>query len=384
MPGSACYIFGPTGPAFGPFSVALDGQSIGQYNASTTLDTYDTLLFFVSGLSDTAHQIVLTNLDDGSLLAIDYIVANSNSGQGYAPGTGAGMTAVGPVPSVGVVPGGVGATTIIAGTTTVLRPTTTNSLTPTAVFPGEGQGINVDRGNNGAAGLAIGLTLGILALIVCARFCAGTRDQRFRADSSCCCGWLGDIDSGKRQVGKVDSCLRFVGRGTGQKRQLLKMASSTCGPWCGLDQNMRHKSDRTGVVFPTLVGAVLEERQVTRQGHVRPVGPKAASIKSNLECKAIYLLSFGSGVQHVQMIIYNPDVHGAFLPIVSLHRLALPNLPGVAVLVWMSALSTFGVNEYLLVGLLQLSLHTGRLDRPDLAVFALHVSTVFVCRVSSY
>lgn len=151
IPGSALYIFAPTGPAFGTFSLSLDGQDKGRYNASTTLDTYDTLLYFVSGLADATHSVVMTNMDQGMLLALDYIVAVSGTGL-TTPGQ------IGPVPPNAIV-------TAVAGTTTLLNPTATNvGAIPTAVFPGQTTG--TDRGNNGAAGLAIGLTLGILAAIV--------------------------------------------------------------------------------------------------------------------------------------------------------------------------------------------------------------------------
>jgi len=152
MAGIAAYIFGPTGPSFGSFSLTLDGTPMGTYNASTTIDTYGTLLYFTSNLDAQIPQIVLTNLDDGKLLALDYAVAvmpdRSPGAGGAVPGgqVGGGVTSL---------PGG--ATTVVAGTTV--------GTTPTAVFPGQ-QGTQNNGGNNGAAGLAIGLTLGILAALV--------------------------------------------------------------------------------------------------------------------------------------------------------------------------------------------------------------------------
>lgn len=125
---------------------------MGTYNASTTIDTYDTLLYFVSNLDNQIHQVVLTNLDDGKISALDYVVAvtpalSSDSG--------------------GAVPGGVpgGTMTTIPAMTTGVSATATIGATPTAVFPGQ-QGTSSSGGNNGAAGLAIGLTIGILAAIV--------------------------------------------------------------------------------------------------------------------------------------------------------------------------------------------------------------------------
>jgi hypothetical protein len=74
--GSAIYLFGPTGPSFGVFQVNLDGQVIGTYNASTTVPTSDTLLFFTSQLDPkSSHQIIVTNQVEGFALALDYFVA---------------------------------------------------------------------------------------------------------------------------------------------------------------------------------------------------------------------------------------------------------------------------------------------------------------------
>jgi hypothetical protein len=152
-PGSAIYIFGPTGPAFGSFSVSLDSApALGTFNASTTVDTYGTLLFFRSGLEDAKHQITLTNLVEGGLLAIDYIVATSATSLG-AGGIGSGHN------------GGGGRTGVEAATTLWGGPPpSTVAPRPTAVFPG--QGGTTGQGHNGAAGLAIGLSLGFVALVV--------------------------------------------------------------------------------------------------------------------------------------------------------------------------------------------------------------------------
>lgn len=84
--GSAIYIFGPTGPSFGVFQVSLDTKVVGAYNASTTLPTYDTLLFLTTQLDpSTTHQLVITNQVEGAALALDYIVvvgvANGEQGQ---------------------------------------------------------------------------------------------------------------------------------------------------------------------------------------------------------------------------------------------------------------------------------------------------------------
>lgn len=132
------------------FSITQDGQKQGVFNASTTLDTYDTLLWWIAGLSEGAHELVMGN-EGGGVVAIDYVVAvslsNPDAGGAKGPtgGGGAGVT-----------------TTVVGGVTTTLV-----GQTPTAVFPGQGgQQGSKGNGRNGAAGLAIGLTLGILAAIV--------------------------------------------------------------------------------------------------------------------------------------------------------------------------------------------------------------------------
>ncbi|ADV24810.1 Hypothetical Protein CGB_K1110W [Cryptococcus gattii WM276] len=84
--GSAIYIFGMTGPEFGCFSISIDSTTIGIYNASTTVETYNTLLFFTTYLdASKKHKVKITNENDGMLLALDYFVAvqaGTSSGSG--------------------------------------------------------------------------------------------------------------------------------------------------------------------------------------------------------------------------------------------------------------------------------------------------------------
>lgn len=83
---SAVYIFGCTGPTFGVYTVTIDGAPAGTYNASNTAETYNTLLFFATGLAPASrHQVVLTNQIEGGLLAIDYVVAVTSSTEGTTP-----------------------------------------------------------------------------------------------------------------------------------------------------------------------------------------------------------------------------------------------------------------------------------------------------------
>lgn len=75
-----------TGPEFGCFSISIDSTTIGIYNASTTIETYNTLLFFTTYLNASKeHKVKITNENDGMLLALDYFVAvqaGTSSGSG--------------------------------------------------------------------------------------------------------------------------------------------------------------------------------------------------------------------------------------------------------------------------------------------------------------
>ncbi|WWC57903.1 uncharacterized protein I303_100438 [Kwoniella dejecticola CBS 10117] len=72
--GSAFFVFGMTGPGFGSYEVKLNNQVAGVYNASSNIETYNTLLFFTTYLdANQKHQVVITNLNDGCLFALDYI-----------------------------------------------------------------------------------------------------------------------------------------------------------------------------------------------------------------------------------------------------------------------------------------------------------------------
>jgi hypothetical protein len=89
------------------FQVSIDSKVLGTYNASTTVPTYDTLLFFTTQLDPSAkHQIVVTNQAEGSTLALDYFVA-VNAGSAAQPnGIWPGEQAVQGDNSSGVLVGG--------------------------------------------------------------------------------------------------------------------------------------------------------------------------------------------------------------------------------------------------------------------------------------
>ena len=140
--GSALYFFGCTGPSFGIFQVQIDDCVYGNYNASTTVETYGTLLFFATHLdafSASQHKVVITNRVDGMMFALDCCVAV----QAGSSATSAATTAVF---STNVAPG-------IAATSEALFPST-SSIPPTTKNP------------NGSAGAIVGGVLGTLAGLV--------------------------------------------------------------------------------------------------------------------------------------------------------------------------------------------------------------------------
>ena len=142
--GTTLYVFGPTGPSFGLYSVSIDSKEKKQYNASTTVNTYGTLLYFVTGLQDSTHTFEL-GCDGSGVVGFDYAVAVSGGGgSGVVTGTGTGQTGDG------------------TGTTG----TTTN----VGVFPTSGTAGANTGGSNGAAGAAIGGTLGAIIGIVSVQF----------------------------------------------------------------------------------------------------------------------------------------------------------------------------------------------------------------------
>ncbi|WWC85603.1 uncharacterized protein L201_000467 [Kwoniella dendrophila CBS 6074] len=97
--GSAIYLFGMTGPGFGCFQVSIDSKVVGTFNASTTMETYDTLLYFTTYLDQSrAHQVTITNQNDGMLFALDYLVYVAPDNQNTLPATASvpGATAVFP------------------------------------------------------------------------------------------------------------------------------------------------------------------------------------------------------------------------------------------------------------------------------------------------
>lgn len=128
-----------TGPEFGCFSISIDSITIGIYNASTTFETYNTLLFFTTYLdASNEHTVKITNENDGMLLALDYFVA-------VQPGTSNRS----------------GNTTISGSTTTSLA----KGSTATADFGDGNTNSNQGSGGDSTAAIIGGILGGLGALV---------------------------------------------------------------------------------------------------------------------------------------------------------------------------------------------------------------------------
>lgn len=167
LPGSALYIFGPTGPTFGIYSITIDSTSMGTFNASSTITTYHTLLFFTTHLDGSqTHQVVMRNEVDGGLVALDYVVIASPAG-GVGSSSPKPVGAPGnsnPVTTAVPVPGPVNAPSLVTVPvpgTTMVQPGTYPSQ---STYPGNNNG--VARGASGATGAIVGGIIGgLLALV---------------------------------------------------------------------------------------------------------------------------------------------------------------------------------------------------------------------------
>lgn len=101
-------MFGPTGPSFGAYQVLIDNSPIGVYNASRTVPTFNTLLFYATQLDTSRnHQITLTNQVEGPMLAIDYFVIATSNSQGNQPFWPGGQGAAKGDDSTGALVGGI-------------------------------------------------------------------------------------------------------------------------------------------------------------------------------------------------------------------------------------------------------------------------------------
>jgi len=91
---------------------------LGTYNASTTVATYDTLLFFTTQLDPSAkHQIIVTNQAEGSTLALDYFVTVTPDSTAQPNGVWPGEQAIQGDNSSGILVGG-----LLGGLLAFVRP----------------------------------------------------------------------------------------------------------------------------------------------------------------------------------------------------------------------------------------------------------------------
>ena len=134
-PGTALYIFGPTGPSFSLYSITLDSAAAGTYNPSTTTTTYHTLLFFTTNLdASKTHSVIMRNEVDGAMVALDYVV----------------------IASPAAASSGSGATTVS---------TSGPSQTSQPAFPGAAAGTGIGGGSDAAGAIVGGIIGGLLALV---------------------------------------------------------------------------------------------------------------------------------------------------------------------------------------------------------------------------
>ncbi|KAG8702611.1 hypothetical protein FRC08_003384 [Ceratobasidium sp. 394] len=90
--GSEVFLYGGTGPNHGQFKVQLDDQQPLELNGTAPMQHPKTELYTASGLAAGSHQLIITNLDDGKVLDIDYAeVVPSRSKPRLSKGAIAGM-----------------------------------------------------------------------------------------------------------------------------------------------------------------------------------------------------------------------------------------------------------------------------------------------------
>ncbi|KAG8702509.1 hypothetical protein FRC08_003445 [Ceratobasidium sp. 394] len=90
--GSEVFLYGGTGPNHGRFRVQLDNQQPLELNGTAPMQHPKTELYTASGLAPGTHQLIITNLDEGKVLDIDYAeVVPSQPKSGLTKGAIAGM-----------------------------------------------------------------------------------------------------------------------------------------------------------------------------------------------------------------------------------------------------------------------------------------------------
>lgn len=95
--GTALYVYGVCGPEMGSFSVTVDSHPPVTLSAAASASVYDTLLYAETQLdSHQTHTVIVTNIQSGKLLAIDYFIVTSD-------GTAPAVPEAGPTQSTKVV-----------------------------------------------------------------------------------------------------------------------------------------------------------------------------------------------------------------------------------------------------------------------------------------
>ncbi|QRW12126.1 hypothetical protein RhiLY_11125 [Ceratobasidium sp. AG-Ba] len=72
--GNEISLYGSTGPDHGRFQVQIDNQQPLNFTGAAPVVHPDTLLYFVTGLREGKHQLVVTNLEDGRVLDVNRAV----------------------------------------------------------------------------------------------------------------------------------------------------------------------------------------------------------------------------------------------------------------------------------------------------------------------
>ena len=77
--GIALYVYGICGPEMGAFTITVDSKPPIALSAAATTQHYNQLLFAQSQLDDQqTHTVIITNQENGKILALDYFVLTSD------------------------------------------------------------------------------------------------------------------------------------------------------------------------------------------------------------------------------------------------------------------------------------------------------------------
>jgi len=72
--GNAAYVFGGTGKTHGPYTVSVDnGPPVGLNGTTITQENFQVLLYYTGTLASGTHHLVVTNMQDGQSLDVDFV-----------------------------------------------------------------------------------------------------------------------------------------------------------------------------------------------------------------------------------------------------------------------------------------------------------------------